>query len=100
VKNDERTFAIVLTVTYSKTSTYDGEPEPVEIPGNMADQLHSNVTHCIERETLLNDIDGILEIETYDLAVLDGPMIDSYKRGYNWASVHGWVDEDEHGEKP
>jgi len=92
--NEERTFTIVLTVTYSPTSTINEEPEPVEIPDNMAGQLRDNVEHCIERENLLNDVDGVLEIETYDLAVLDGPMVDSYKRGYNWASEHGWVDED------
>jgi hypothetical protein len=103
----ERTFTVVLTVTYSPTSTYDSEPEPVEIPGDMAGQLHNNIESCIERENLLNDIDGILEVEDLNLVVYEGPMgvldpkirelVEAYKRGYNWASEHGW--EDEHGDK-
>ncbi len=91
-KND-RTFTIVLSVTYSPTSVYDDEPQPVEIPGDMAEQLHVNVQHCIERENLLNDVDGILEVEESNLKVLDGEAVEEFRRGYNWASEHGWVDE-------
>ena len=92
MKKEDRTFTIVLIATYSPTSTYDGEPTPVEIPHDMADQLRVNIEHFIERENLLNDVDGVLEIENWHLEVAKDFEVAAYKRGYNWASAHGWVD--------
>jgi len=99
VSND-RTFTIVLTVTYSPESTFDEAPVPVAIPDDMTAQLHSNVESCVQRENLLNDVDGMLEIDTWNLRVYEGDTVEAFRRGFNWASEHGWVDEDAEEEKP
>jgi hypothetical protein len=96
--NNDVTFTVVLTVTYSRTSTFDEEPEPVEIPDDMSGQLHNNIEYCISHANLLNDTNGVLEIENWNIGVLDGHAVEALRRGFNWASEHGWVDDEDGGD--
>jgi len=107
-KSSDRRFVITINITYSEMAMFDGEPEPVNIPSNLEEQLLSNVKHCVARERLLNDEEEWLEIKSWDATVatirastaVNTPRdseedIAAYRRGYNWASEHGWEDEHE-----